>query len=181
MNQNELCHYGIQGMKWGVRRYQLPNGSLTKAGKNRYKETKNGYEKIRGRSLRERSADRVANDLELMKATYRNRMNMMSDRQYKSYDKASKYWSARSAGKNTPHRGLIKRLDDRDRSLSLGERAAKSMLSGVVNNVRTNKTLEAMGMGDQKKSAGKIAADSVIGTAGSLAMDELLQRAFGHF
>lgn len=31
-----LVHYGIKGMKWGVRRYQNKDGSLTSAGKNRY-------------------------------------------------------------------------------------------------------------------------------------------------
>lgn len=31
----ELYHYGIKGMKWGVRRYQNKDGSLTKAGKER--------------------------------------------------------------------------------------------------------------------------------------------------
>ena len=31
----ELYHYGIKGQKWGVRRYQNPDGSLTAAGKKR--------------------------------------------------------------------------------------------------------------------------------------------------
>lgn len=34
-NQNELAHHGILGMKWGVRRYQNKDGSLTPAGKRR--------------------------------------------------------------------------------------------------------------------------------------------------
>lgn len=31
-----LAHHGILGMKWGVRRYQNKDGSLTEAGKRRY-------------------------------------------------------------------------------------------------------------------------------------------------
>lgn len=31
-----LCHHGIKGMKWGIRRYQNSDGSLTNEGKKRY-------------------------------------------------------------------------------------------------------------------------------------------------
>lgn len=35
-SDGELYHWGVKGMKWGVRRYQNKNGSLTPAGKKRY-------------------------------------------------------------------------------------------------------------------------------------------------
>lgn len=36
METNQLTHWGVKGMKWGVRRYQNKDGSLTSAGKKRY-------------------------------------------------------------------------------------------------------------------------------------------------
>ena len=35
-NDMILIHHGIKGQKWGVRRYENPDGSLTPAGKKRY-------------------------------------------------------------------------------------------------------------------------------------------------
>lgn len=36
MTDQELYHWGVKGMHWGVRRYQNKDGSLTPAGKKRY-------------------------------------------------------------------------------------------------------------------------------------------------
>ena len=33
--ENELYHHGVKGQKWGVRRYQNSDGSLTDNGKKR--------------------------------------------------------------------------------------------------------------------------------------------------
>lgn len=37
---SELYHYGIKGQRWGVRRFQNPDGTLTKAGKKHYQKEK---------------------------------------------------------------------------------------------------------------------------------------------
>lgn len=39
---DELIHYGIRGMRWGVRRYQNKDGSLTEEGRKHV----NDYEKL---------------------------------------------------------------------------------------------------------------------------------------
>ena len=47
MVNGELYHYGVKGMKWGVRRYQYADGSLTPQGKRRYNnDSKNRMEKF---------------------------------------------------------------------------------------------------------------------------------------
>lgn len=36
MNLSEMYHHGIKGQRWGIRRYQNPDGSLTPEGQKRY-------------------------------------------------------------------------------------------------------------------------------------------------
>ena len=59
----ELRHWGIRGMKWGVRRYQNKDGSLTPAGKKRYnnevEETPEAKEAKRQQIIKTGSAKEV--------------------------------------------------------------------------------------------------------------------------
>lgn len=51
MNNNELMHHGIHGMRWGVRRYQNKDGSLTAAGRKRINQLDSEYQKLTGKKL----------------------------------------------------------------------------------------------------------------------------------
>ena len=48
MSSNELAHHGIKGMRWGVRRYQNKDGSLTKAGRKKMAKLDKEYSKLTG-------------------------------------------------------------------------------------------------------------------------------------
>lgn len=57
MNSNELMHHGIHGMRWGVRRYQNKDGSLTAAGRKRINQLDSEYQRLTGKKLSKSSVD----------------------------------------------------------------------------------------------------------------------------
>lgn len=64
MDSHELQHWGIKGMRWGVRRYQNKDGSLTAAGKKRRREQDDDdrqetNEERRARALRSTDAKEI--------------------------------------------------------------------------------------------------------------------------
>lgn len=74
MEDNYLSHHGIKGMKWGVRRYQNKDGSLTSAGKKRsWSEDAKTAKSLKKKKLNEMSNSelRKLNERQNLERTYK--------------------------------------------------------------------------------------------------------------
>ena len=85
--KNYLCHHGIKGQKWGIRRYQNPDGTLTEEGRKRYgfdsQLTRNEIRNIKKQYNR---ADFSMNPLGRAEDISLNKDNVLSKNTWKIYE-----------------------------------------------------------------------------------------------
>lgn len=81
---NEIYHHGILGMKWGVRRYQKKDGSLTSAGKRRMKKSSEERAEASNAKRRKELNDMVKNRKLLSDKTLKEKIERIKlEKQFK--------------------------------------------------------------------------------------------------
>lgn len=92
-----LAHHGILGQKWGIRRFQNPDGSLTEEGRKRYsKSFENAHEDYkkahRGKSVKTMSDTelKAVNNRLQMERQYRDLSSTELNDARKTFNKAMK-------------------------------------------------------------------------------------------
>lgn len=127
MNKNELYHHGILGMKWGVRRYQNKDGSLTPAGKKRYNRDDWSDDAKAASDLKKKTVNQMSN-AELRKLTERQQL----ERNYSSLNPSHIKKGLAIAGTVATALGTIVTLQQNgSKIIKMGQKAGSGIVSKI--------------------------------------------------
>ena len=125
----ELYHYGVKGMKWGVRRFQNKDGSLTKEGKKRLAKEASNYYKQEAVKREQSSASRLSKINDILN-------NAQSDKM--SVDKIDALTRELSAIE-----GSVRTLKARSQEIDRMSKLGKRYIQEYAKNVPVDKILKA--------------------------------------
>ena len=166
----ELYHAGIKGMKWGLRRYQNTDGSLTPAGKKRYNSTSlrsaiarrqnekvdKGFDKWKDGAKKRDDAialGKKANEARLAYETNKGDKNLKS-----AYQQANKEYK-KALSKNTTYRkGTVRQEVGKDMSrkyLSEAKKVKKQLYKNPGDKALQKKYNNLMSQHDIERAAAR--------------------------
>ena len=126
---DELYHYGVKGMKWGIRRYQNKDGTLTKEGKKRLAKEASNYYKQEAVKREQSSASRVSKINDILN-------NAQSDKM--SVDKIDAL-----IGELSAIEGSVRTLKARSQEIDRMSKLGKRYIQEYAKNVPVDKILKA--------------------------------------
>lgn len=101
LNEMYIAHSGIKGQKWGVRRYQNEDGSLTELGKERYKVK--SLKKERSELKKERRAEKAKIKASKYAIARHGPLNNKRDVALSDLDKSKSRYKEAKLSKNKEH------------------------------------------------------------------------------
>lgn len=148
---NELYHHGVLGMKWGVRRYQNKDGSLTYAGKKKALKIQDRYT-----NLTENGKYRKANG----DYTLSGRKKALKMREQ---------YSRVTGGKNLVRFAPASKIASSDKPKKISEMSNQE-ISAKIERIKLENTLKSLM--PQKVSSGKKFVDSIKSSSASILKDK---------